>query len=110
MEPPQEEARAHYETAVAHEPPSPYALRSYAWALQVGGEFEKAIAMYEESLALQPAVTNEWRNLVAIHVSLGNCAQAEEVLQRILSMRDEVPEDVVRFSEDTLENPRYCQG
>ncbi len=56
------------------------------------GEFDKAVAYWEENVRLQPQTAKPYNNLAAAHFRLGDVVRAAEVWEQAISLEPDYPE------------------
>ena len=79
-----EKAVAEYRRAVAADPNNSEALFRLAYELDLMGEEDEAIALYERCCNRQPAPINALMNLAVLHEDRGDYVRAEKCLRQVL--------------------------
>jgi len=79
-----EGAIAEYRKAVAADPACQIALFKLAFALDLLGEEDEAISLYERCTKIQPAPINALINLAVLYEDIENYASAEKCLRQVL--------------------------
>ncbi len=79
-----EGAIAEYRKAVAADPACQVALFKLAFALDLLGEEDEAISLYERCTKIQPAPINALINLAVLYEDIENYASAEKCLRQVL--------------------------
>lgn len=77
-------AVAHLRKAVAADPTNPETLFQLAYELDLQGEEDEAIALYERCCDTPPAPINALMNLVVLYEDRGDYARAEKCLRQVL--------------------------
>lgn len=91
----------HYRKAVAADPSSAHALFTLAFALDLMGEEEEAISLYERCCETAPAPINALMNLAVLYEDNGEYSRAEKCLRQILETNPNHPRARL-FMKDVL--------
>ncbi|MBC7835014.1 MAG: tetratricopeptide repeat protein [Phycisphaerales bacterium] len=84
-------AIAELRRAVSSDPTDPRLFFRLAYALDLAGEEDEAIAMYERSCERPPAPLNALINLAVLHEDRGDYARAERCLRQVLDTNPNHP-------------------
>src|SRR5690606_105986 len=86
-----ERAIAEYRRAVSADPGDPRTFFRLAYALDLAGEEDEAIAMYERACEVPPAPINALINLAILYEDRGDYARAERCLRQVLDTNPNHP-------------------
>jgi DNA-directed RNA polymerase subunit alpha len=84
-------AVAEFKKATAADPSSPHALFHLAYALDLMGEEEEALAAYERCVETPPALVNALINLAVMYEDRGDLVRAERCLRQVLDTNPNHP-------------------
>ena len=73
-----------YRRAVSEDPNNPHALFRLAFELDLKGEEQEALALYERAAATKPAPINVLLTLAVLYEDMGDLRQAEKCLRQVL--------------------------
>lgn len=85
------EAIGHFRKAVAADPLDSTLFFRLAYALDLAGEEDEAISLYERSIEIPPAPVNALINLAVLYEDRGDLARAERCLRQVLDTNPNHP-------------------
>ena len=87
-------AAAFYERALAVDPNSPDVRTDYGntFFMRTPPDFDRAIAEYRKSVAIDPGHVNSWKNIAAAALRKGDRATAAEAVERLAAVNPGSPD------------------